>query len=264
MKPKNTTRPLASLLLALTLAVAVALLQGAAAPALAAQSKKAPDPMKQGLSPSQRLQALLERVKYEQKGMKTLEARFVQQQESSLLAEPEESTGVFSYAAPDRVRWEYLSPNPISVVVDGDQMTTWYRDLKQAEKLKIGRYSNQVFKYLGASGDMDTLLQYFNVTLKSPGKPGEPFEMKLVPRYDRIAKRIESMTVWIDSERFFPTGLKYVEAGGDVTEYRFSDFKLNAELPADRFELKLPKEVDTRVVDLSGDGGGKNASNPKP
>lgn len=261
MKPKKPTRPLASLLVALTAALAVALALGAAVPALAAQ-KKAPDPTKEGLTPSQRLQTLLDRVKHEQKNLKTLEARFVQKQENSLLAEPEESTGVFSYAAPDRVRWEYLSPNPISVVIDGDEMTTWYRDLQQAEKLKIGRYSNQVFKYLGASGDMDTLLQYFNVTLKSPGRPGEPFEMKLVPRYDRIAKRIRLMTVWIDSERFFPIRLRYEEAGGDVTEYRFSDFQWNAQLPADRFELKLPKGVDTRTVDLTG--GGKNASKPKP
>ena len=106
---------------------------------------------------SQRLPALVERVKAEQQKLKTLEARFVQHQESSLLAAPEKSTGVFSYAAPDRVRWEYQSPNPISVVIRGEEMTTWYRDLKRAETLKVGRYSNQVFKYLGASGNMQTL-----------------------------------------------------------------------------------------------------------
>src|SRR6187431_1451844 len=105
---------------------------------------------------NQRLQVLVERVKAEQQKLKTLEARFVQSQESSLLAAPEKSKGHFSYTAPDRVRWEYETPNPISVVIRGEQMTTWYHDLKRAELIKIGRYSNQVFKYLGASGDMKT------------------------------------------------------------------------------------------------------------
>ncbi len=83
-------------------------------------------------SADQRLPVLVERVKAEQQKLKTLEARFVQVQESSLLAAPEKATGHFSYTAPDRVRWEYESPNPISVVIRGEQMTTWYRDLKRA------------------------------------------------------------------------------------------------------------------------------------
>ena len=55
-----------------------------------------------------------------------------------MLAAPEESKGTFSYAAPDKVRWEYTSPSPITVVIRGDEMTTWYRDLKRAETLKVG------------------------------------------------------------------------------------------------------------------------------
>ncbi|HEY7213089.1 MAG TPA: outer membrane lipoprotein carrier protein LolA [Thermoanaerobaculia bacterium] len=223
-----------------------------AAPAFAAKTPTVPDPLAPGLTGPQRLDALVERVRYEQRQLKTLEARFTQQQESSLLAAPEESKGVFSYAAPDRVRWEYLSPSPISIVIRGDEMTTWYRDLKRAETLKVGRYSNQVFKYLGASGSLQTLLQYFTVKLKLPEKKGEPYRLELLPRYQRIAKRLKSMTLWIDDDAFFPTGLKYVEADGDTVEYRFSDLKRNAPIPADRFVLKLPPGVQNRVVEVGG------------
>src|SRR5258706_3606013 len=98
--------------LPILLALAVAPLSAAAPPL--------PNPLATGLTGPQRLDALVERVKIEQRKLKTLEASFVQQQESSLLAEPETSKGTFSYAAPDRVRWEYLSPSPISVLVKGD------------------------------------------------------------------------------------------------------------------------------------------------
>lgn len=226
-----------------------------ALPAFAAKGPAVPDPLASGLTGPQRLDALVERVKYEQRRLKTIEARFTQQQESSLLTAPEESKGIFSYAAPDSVRWEYLSPSPISVVIRGDEMTTWYRDLKRAETIKVGRYSNQVFKYLGASGSLQTLLEYFTVKLKLPERKGEPYRMELLPKYQRIAKRLKSMTLWIDDDTFFPSRLKYVEADGDSVEYQFSDLKRNAPIPADRFVLKLPPGVQTRVVDVGGAKG---------
>jgi outer membrane lipoprotein-sorting protein len=228
-----------------------------AVPSFAAKAPSVPDPMAPGLTGPQRLSALVERVKYEQRQLKTLEARFTQQQESSMLAAPEESKGVFSYAAPDRVRWEYLSPSPITVVIRGEEMTTWYRDLKRAETLKVGRYSGQVFKYLGASGSLQTLLEYFTVKLKLPEKKGDPYRLELVPKYQRIAKRLKGMTLWIDDANFFPERLKYVEADGDTVEYQFSDLKRNAPIPADRFVLKLPPGVQSRVVDLGRGAKGK-------
>lgn len=235
---------LRSSLLLLGLAVAGAAAAASRPPALPK------DPMAPGLSGAERLDALLERIRLAQLGTKTLEARFVEQQESSLLVAPEESKGQFSYQAPDRVRWEYLAPKSMSVVIRGDEMTTWYHDLKQARKLKIGRYSNQVFKYLGASGNMQTLLGYFSVNLTLPAKKGEPYRMELVPRYDRIRKRLRSMSLWIDSELYFPSRIKYVEASGDSTEYLFKDIQKNAAIPADRFVLKLPPGVTERSVDL--------------
>jgi len=228
-----------------------------AVPSFAAKPPVVPDPMALGLNGPQRLSALVDRVKYEQRQLKTLEARFTQQQESSMLASPEESKGVFSYAAPDRVRWEYLSPSPITVVIRGDQMTTWYRDLNRAETLKVGRYSSQVFKYLGASGSLQTLLEYFTVRLKLPEKKGDDYRLELDPKSARIAKRLKSMTLWIDAETFFPSHLKYVEGSGDSVEYQFSDMKRNAPIPEERFVLKLPPGVSTRTVDLSREGSTK-------
>ena len=240
--------PLATILTMKRLALALLVLLAAAPGGAAAPSK--PDPRAPGLAGMQRLEALLERVKLEQRNLKTLEARFVQNQESDLLVEPERSTGTFSYAAPDRVRWEYREPNPVTVVIHGEEMTTWYRDLKRADKLKIGRYSNQVFKYLGASGNMQSLLEYFDVKLGTSSKQGEPYRLELTPRFQRIAKRLKSMTLWIDDATFLPVHLRYVEADGDTMEYRFEDLERNRRIPEDRYVLQIPKGVETRVVDL--------------
>ncbi|HEV7784697.1 MAG TPA: outer membrane lipoprotein carrier protein LolA [Thermoanaerobaculia bacterium] len=230
----------------------------AAVPGFAAREKAPPDPLAPGLSGPDRLAALVERVKLEQRNLKTLEARFTQDQQSSMLTAREQSKGLFSYAAPDKVRWEYASPSPITVVIRGDEMTTWYKDLKRAETLKVGRYSNQIFKYLGASGSLQTLLEYFTVRLKLPEKKGDLYRMELLPKYQRIAKRLKSMTLWIDGETFFPSRLKYEEPDGDTVDYQFSDFKRNTPIPDDRFVVKLPPGVEKRTIDLSREGAAKS------
>jgi outer membrane lipoprotein carrier protein len=207
-----------------------------------------PDPDAPGLSSRERLDALFDRVRTEQTSMRSLEARFTQRKESEMLIEPEVAQGQFFYLAPDRVRWEFLSPNPMTVVIDDQRMTTWYRDLKRADVLSVGRYSEQVLQYLGASGTLETLLDYFRVQATFPTDPKEPYRLRLDPRYPRIAKRIETMDVWIDRKRFVPVALRYVEPDGDVTEYRFSDIQVNANIPPERFELDLPADVKQHQV----------------
>lgn len=234
----------------LLLAVLVAL------PAVGATAAvKIPDPGDDELSGRARLEALVERIKLEQKNMKSLTARFTQRRESDLLMEPEIAEGIFYYQAPDRVRWEYRTPNPISVLIDGQEMTTWYRDLGRADRLQIGRYSSQVFKYLGASGSMETLVDYFRVLATFPEEAGEPYRLRLLPKYDRISDKLESMTLWIDPERFFPRRLRYVSSDGDVTEYEFHDLEINGNVPGERFSLDLPSDVEVRTMDV-GQGAG--------
>ena len=223
--------------------------------AAAAPAQAPPDPRDPKLSGAARVEALMARVKLEQEKIKTLQASFTQRQESSMLLEPDLSKGVFSYSAPDAVRWEYTSPKPISVVIDGEQMVTWYRDLGRAERIKVGRYSNQVLKYLGASGSFDTLLDYFRVRVAFPDTAGDPYRLELLPRYDRIARRLSSMVVWIDPERYLPVRMRYVAGDGDVTEYEFRDLEVNGRIPAGRFVLDLPANVAVREIDLARQGG---------
>lgn len=245
--------PLASLAL-------LALLGGVAR--AAPPAARPPDPEAAGLGPSQRLSALLERVKWEQKRLDSLEAEFVQEKTSEFLASPEVSRGTFSYQRPDRVRWEYRSPNPISLVLDGDRMVTWYRDLGRAERARVGRVSTQVFHYLSASGSLDSLLGYFSVTFTLPA-PGEPWRLELKPRYPRIARRLSGMTLWIDRQLYLPVRVAFVEPNGDETRYRLESPRPNVAIPKERFTLELPAGVEVHDVDLGGARGDGSDAGPR-
>lgn len=220
-------------------------------PPVPAHSADAPpaDPDRAGLSLSERSQALIDRIQLEQKALESLEADFVQTRQSEFLAALEESRGTFAYRAPDLVRWEYQSPKPISLVIHDNEMLTWYRDLGKAERLKVGRVSSQVFRYLNASGSLESLMKYFTVKITFP-PAGEPYRLELAPRYARIQKRLAGMSLWIDRKLFLPVRVRYVEANGDTTEYRFERLRRNGEIPETRFELDIPKDVEIRLVDL--------------
>lgn len=210
-----------------------------------------PDPREDGLQGGDRLAALVERIKLEQAGVETLWAEFSQVKESSLLAEPVESSGEFFYRAPESVRWTYESPTPTEIVIDGEEMVTWYVDLGRAEKVRIGSYADQIYKYLGASNSLELLEGYFDVRVAFPDDPKEPYRLELAPRFSRVARRVAAMTIWIDPELFLPRGFRYEEPDGDVTEYRFETVAVNTTLPEGVFFLDLPEEVEVRSVDLS-------------
>ena len=212
------------------------------------------DPGDTSLTPAERLEALLRRFQAKGQDVQSMEAEFTQRKESALLLEPQVSTGQFSFVAPDRVRWEYLEPNPISMTIVEGEMLTWYRDLDQAEMMVIDSQAERILAYVGAGSSIRELLQYFDVSLRVASDPTAPYQLELLPRYPRVEKRLRQLNVWIDSESFLVTQLRYVEPDGDVTQYEFGDFVVNSEVPENRFDLEIPSTVDLRVVEFGSEG----------
>ncbi len=210
----------------------------------------ADDPGDPTLIPRQRLQALIEQMRAAAAERENMTASFTQNKESSLLLEPSVSHGTFSYQAPDRVRWEYESPHAMTLLIRDGEALTWYRDLNTAERYQVGRQSQKVVEYLGASSSIEELIEYFRVSMQSRTEPGEPYWLHLEPRYSRIAKHLQELELWIDPETYLPVRLRYVDPDGDVTEYSFSEFEINNEIPAATFQVDLPPDVEVRDVDL--------------
>lgn len=225
-------------------------------PGLAAAQDGAemPDPEAEGLSASERLEALIERIKAEQAALDTMEADFVQRKESELLLEPETSEGHFWFRAPDSVRWDFTSPADTVVVIDAGEMTTWYRDLGRAERVDIGQQADRVMEYLSASNSLETLQRYFTVRVRFPQNDGDPYALRLDPRFDRVAKRIEEMAIRLHPTEYYPLYLKYVEPDGDVTELEFDAIEVNDGVDETVFHLELPDDVEVREVELGARG----------
>ena len=203
-----------------------------------------PDPAAEGLTLGERFDALIARASHEQGQIRTLEADFVQRKESTMLLEPEESRGTFCFQAPDRVRWDFASPSAMTLVIREREMTTWYQDLNRVEVLEVGRQAERFLELLGPGSSLKELQHYFTLSAAFPATPGEPYQIGLKPLSSRIGKRISEMTIRLDPKLFIPIFLRYVEAGGDVTELRFGALRINQGISEDRFEIELPEGVE--------------------
>ncbi len=243
---KNTLRPrrLASSVLLSSLLVF-------AYPVLA---EDIPDPEQEGLGISERLELLIERIKYEQAQLVTMEANFTQRKESVFLVEPEDSKGRFWYHSPDRVRWDFSEPNQTTVLIRANEMLTWFRDLGTAEKVNVGKQADRVMEYLSASNSLETLQRYFTLRTTFPRDPEAPYRLELVPKFKRVEKKIKGMGIHLHRTGYYPLYLKYVEPDGSLTEFFFEDVVVNEKIADDQFEIELPEEVEVKVVELGKKG----------
>lgn len=227
----------------------------AAAPGLESQVPDPPvpppDPTDVSLGLRERLDRLVERVKYEQNLIETLQARLIQRMEGELLLEPEEGSGWFRYRPPDALRWEMVEPKPVIMTVHGDTATTWYVDLGTARVTEVGRLSEQVLEYMGPAGNLETLMKYFAVQAEFPQAEGDPFYLHLTPDYRSVARRVRAIDIWIDPASFLPRKFRIVHASGDERLVTLEDVVLNEPIDDSEFILALPDDVEVTEIDLN-------------
>jgi len=182
---------------------------------------------------------LFARLQKAQAGVSTLEAHFEQTKRSSLLAGEAVSQGVMYYQKPDLIRWEYLRPDPYTILIQGDNFSAYYPQLHKLKTARVARLRHRVFNFLVATEPLEKLKNHFQVELREGGKR-PTWTLVLTPLTPLIRKSIASVTVQVDKTTALPAELSIEEADGDFTRIRFSTLTANKDLPADTFRLQVP------------------------
>jgi len=211
----------------------------------------AQQPLPEGVRGMEKLALIVERVSQVQRETTTLVADFEQERVSYLLKDPSRSRGRMYFKAPDSVRWEYETPRPMTVLLANGAATTYRPAERRAERVEFGRIQRRVLRFLGAGEPLEELRRYFSFTFRDPGATG-PYVLELDPTALQIKKRISSLTVIIDRDRFIPIGFTYTERDGDRTSYSFTNIRRNEPVPDELFALVLP--ADVTVVELKARG----------
>ena len=166
--------------------------------------------------------------------MRTMQCRFTQCKTMAMLAEPSVSEGTMCFAAPDRLRWEYTSPYPFALIVNGDRIVKEADGEAEVLDGNSGRmYQGLVDMIMGsASGKKLFDTSAFFVALYDDGTF---WKAEMTPKRRDMKRMFSQLVFHFDKKTQVIDCVEFVEPKGDKTNIQFKDIRLNLPVEESRF-----------------------------
>lgn len=164
---------------------------------------------------------------------------FVQEKHLALFSQPVHFTGKLVIVRPGRLRWEFVSPIPSVLLLNGDQGTRC-NDSQQPEHFQLS--SDPIMKtvaeqlWLWMGGDYNRLNSLYNLEKKGDST------LVIRPRESQTSEYITAVTISFDATSLQPRIVEISEPGGDLTRIQFGVSLMNGELPENSFTQCLAHE----------------------
>lgn len=188
-------------------------------------------------APAGNVDALLVRLDRSSQSVKSLSGEFEQKSRVKLFKQELTSTGRFYFARPRRIRWQYLAPDPSTMIVDGDKAVLAMpgaplQTFDLARDATMRAIFDQLSSWLGASS-LSTLKEGYE--LAAAGTDDAPI-LLLTPRPGGVvAKAFAKIELRFDKQLLL-RAILLKEASGDEKEIRFTKLVRDAKLPDDAFK----------------------------
>lgn len=167
------------------------------------------------------------------KSTKSISSDFIQEKHLTMFEEIMESKGAFLFKAPNKVRWEYVSPISYIIVLDGKKVK-----IKDEEKVKTyDMNSNPIFKEINRllvhslNGEIlsssDFRIEYFESKHR--------YMARLFPENEDMKQMINNIEIYFAKIDFGVVGLRINEFSQDYTIIKFQNRILNEEIEDSSF-----------------------------
>ncbi|HKQ62994.1 MAG TPA: outer membrane lipoprotein carrier protein LolA [Candidatus Polarisedimenticolaceae bacterium] len=185
---------------------------------------------------------VLKRFDAAQSSVHSLSAEFVQTTTNRLLAQPIVARGKFYMTRPASLRLDYVAPERMNVVIDGDQYTGYFPNRNKVEKRDIKRWSHYIFRFFGLQAT-EELAKIYDLRVEPPAAAGEGPVVVLDPKKKRLKKRIDELRFWLDAKTYLPVKVRYQKENGDAQVIEFHDLRVNPDLAANFYRVDVPSGV---------------------
>jgi outer membrane lipoprotein carrier protein len=183
---------------------------------------------------------VLQKLEKAGRELETMQAEFVETRTLVLLDEHEELSGEVMLRVPGKLRWNYEQPQPSAMLIADGRFARYFPQTRQVFRGRAGGEADLLVGFGPGAADLG---EKYQVTLvgqeEVSGRPAHVLD--LVPL--KPGGLFAEIRMWVDASRSFPTQTRLPEPTGDYTTIRFEDVRINAGLPGDAFELKLPGDV---------------------
>jgi len=187
--------------------------------------------------------AVLKQLEDAGRNLATMQARFQETKVLVLLEEKSEARGSVLLQVPGRLRWDYEAPQQsVTLVKDG----RFSRYLPRAKQVFRGPARGEADLLVGFGPGAAGLGRKYEVVLVGEESVGSDaaYVLDLKPQPAQSASALFSaIRLWVDKARHFPVQTRLTEPTGDHTTVRFEGVRINARLPANAFDLVLPRDV---------------------
>jgi outer membrane lipoprotein-sorting protein len=163
-------------------------------------------------------------------------SEFRQERRLAMLKEPVVSSGRFYYEKPDKLRWEFVSPDPSGFFVNGKLAKQWKGKNNPPEafdpqqNLAIRAIVDQLLAW--TKPDFAWIEQRYTISVVKE----DPIVLKLVPRSSKEKKYIDHILISFEADTNYANAVDIVEKGGDSTRIRFSNMIINNSPQKELFE----------------------------
>jgi len=146
--------------------------------------------------------------------------------------------------------FDISSPAPKQVVFDGTNVTMCEPRIDQCTQRDVSKNKADVEAFLslgfGASGD--DLQKSYEVTLGGWEKVRgvQTARLDFVPKNEKLRQTYNKIILWLDPEKDVLLQQKFIEASQDYRLTRYSNMKVNVDLPGEAFKPK--KSSSTKIV----------------
>ena len=184
-------------------------------------------------------QQVLDAIQRQYEKVSTFEADFTQRSYVKMMNQTQSVKGTVKIKKPGKMKWVYGAPDTQILISDGKNLWLYVPEEEQATKVPVESIysSNTPALFLAGKGK---LTRSFNV--ESVSQENQNILVTLVPKNED--QGLARLILHADKKNYQITGLTVYDKLGNKTEIRFSQIRINREIPEEQFQLKTPPGVE--------------------
>lgn len=142
---------------------------------------------------------------------------------------------------------EFHEPNPQTIHINGRTVENYFPKANTVDIYDVGKFSRTIDHVLliglGTSGS--DLKKEYNIKVIGTESLDSvnTTRIELTPRSEELRKMVAKIELWIPDGQSNPIQEKASEPSKDYKVFKYSDIKVNPQLPESAFELALPAGV---------------------
>lgn len=215
------------------------------AAAAAAQAPTAPAAQPQAKTGAGNLESVLAAMDRAADNFRTAEAGFVWDQYSKVVSDHDIQKGTMYYRRASNgveMTSDITSPARKYVLFAGGKMQVYQPEIEQVTEYNAGksRADFETFLVLGFGGRGHDLQKSFDVHFDGAENVDgvQAAKLTLTPKQVKVRNMFQQIILWIDPARGISVQQQLIEPSGDYRLAKYSNIKINQNIPNDVFKLK--------------------------